>query len=98
MVSLKVTTTKWLWCFYVVILSAVRCQPLAQFSHWKVVSNITLGGSLPVAKYRSSKTNLTMVHAMAESPLVNGYFCLATEEFTNDGLPHTLEHLIFLGR
>jgi len=28
---------------------------------------------------------------------VNGYFCLATEAHDNDGLPHTLEHLIFLG-
>ena len=31
------------------------------------------------------------------TPIVNGYFCLATEAFDNDGLPHTLEHLIFRG-
>ena len=86
------------WIVLNVILCVVKCQPVTQSSHWKVVSNITLGGTLPVAKYRSGKTNLTLVHAKAESPLVNGYFCLATEEFTNDGLPHTLEHLIFLGR
>ena len=98
MVASKATRpNKQLWWILPVILSVVRCQPVTQ-SHWKVVSNITLGGTLPVAKYRSARTNLTLVHAMAESPLVNGYFCLATEEFTNDGLPHTLEHLIFLGR
>jgi Zn-dependent M16 (insulinase) family peptidase len=28
---------------------------------------------------------------------VKGYFTLATEETSHDGLPHTLEHLIFLG-
>ena len=28
---------------------------------------------------------------------MNGYFVLATEAFDDDGLPHTLEHLIFLG-
>ena len=28
---------------------------------------------------------------------MNGYFCLATEAHDDDGLPHTLEHLIFLG-
>lgn len=29
--------------------------------------------------------------------MVNGYFTLATEAHDDDGLPHTLEHLIFLG-
>lgn len=33
----------------------------------------------------------------AVGPLVNGYFALATEAHDDDGLPHTLEHLIFLG-
>ena len=28
---------------------------------------------------------------------MNGYFCLATEADDHDGLPHTLEHLVFLG-
>ena len=32
-----------------------------------------------------------------DGPVVNGYFCLATEAHDDDGLPHTLEHLIFLG-
>ena len=46
---------------------------------------------------RSRKTGLTIVLARAESPIVNGYFCLATEADDHDGLPHTLEHLVFLG-
>jgi len=50
-----------------------------------------------VDKYRSRKTGLTIVLARAESPIVNGYFCLATEADDHDGLPHTLEHLVFLG-
>ena len=44
------------------------------------------------------RTGLTVTIGKAESPIVNGYFCLATEAKTRDGLPHTLEHLIFLGR
>jgi Zn-dependent M16 (insulinase) family peptidase len=32
-----------------------------------------------------------------EGPLVNAFIVLATECLTNDGLPHTLEHLVFLG-
>ena len=46
----------------------------------------------------SKRTGMTVVLAPAESPIVNGYLCLATEAFNDDGLPHTLEHLIFLGR
>ena len=30
-------------------------------------------------------------------PIVSGYFLVATEAETDDGCPHTLEHLIFLG-
>ena len=41
---------------------------------------------------------MTIVLAQAESPIVNGYLCLATETWNEEGLPHTLEHLIFLGR
>ena len=59
---------------------------------------MNLNGVLPVSKYRSTLTGLTVVIAKAESPIVNGYFCLPTEAYDDDGLPHTLEHLIFLGR
>ncbi|KAJ8023724.1 hypothetical protein HOLleu_36243 [Holothuria leucospilota] len=54
-------------------------------------------GFIPVAKYRSKRTGLTVCLAGVEGPLVNGFFCLATEAHDDDGLPHTLEHLIFLG-
>ena len=40
---------------------------------------------------------LTIAVAKAETPVVNGYFCLPTQTMDNDGLPHILEHLIFLG-
>ena len=38
-----------------------------------------------------------MLLLLRTGPTVNGYFCLATEAQDDDGLPHTLEHLIFLG-
>jgi hypothetical protein len=66
-------------------------------SHWKILTSFNLSSSLPIVKYQSTLTGLTIVLARAESPIVNGYFCLATEATDNDGLPHTLEHLIFLG-
>ncbi|KAL5012223.1 hypothetical protein ScPMuIL_010774 [Solemya velum] len=54
-------------------------------------------GGIPVSKYRSESSGLSVFLAQVEGPLVNGYFCLATEAHDDDGLPHTLEHLIFLG-
>ena len=66
--------------------------------YWELQSRVNLSGVLPVLKYKSRRTGLTVVLAQADSPIVNGYFCLATEDWTNEGLPHTLEHLIFLGR
>ena len=38
-----------------------------------------------------------MTTFMKYGPVVEGYFSLATETFDDDGLPHTLEHMIFLG-
>ena len=52
---------------------------------------------VPVFKYRSKSSGLTIVVAQVPGPLVNGYFCLATEAHDDDGLPHTLEHLVFMG-
>lgn len=48
-------------------------------------------------KYRDEDTGLTVVLVDVEGPVVNGYFVLSTEVHDDDGLPHTLEHLIFLG-
>ena len=77
--------------------STMPCEdPICK--HWELITNITIDDTLPVYKYRSKRTGLTIVLAPGESPIVNGYFCLATEAFDDDGLPHTLEHLIFLGR
>lgn len=64
---------------------------------WELVNHMNVSGILPVLKYRSKRTGLVVIFAQAESPIVNGYFCLTTEARTNDGLPHTLEHLVFLG-
>ncbi|XP_063960885.1 uncharacterized protein C05D11.1-like [Lytechinus pictus] len=61
------------------------------------ICDVVSNGIVPVTKYRSTETGLTVCLAQVEGPLVNGYFVLATEAHDDDGLPHTLEHLIFLG-
>ena len=75
-----------------------RCTDCKWTQHWELQTRINLGNVLPIYKYRSKRTGLTLILAQADSPIVNGYFCLATEAWNNDGLPHTLEHLVFLGR
>lgn len=52
---------------------------------------------IQIAKWKSRETGLSVVWADVEGPLVNGYFTVATEIFNDSGVPHTLEHLIFLG-
>lgn len=61
------------------------------------VADLKANNKIPVVKYKSQRTGLTVTIAQVEGPIVNGYFCLATEAHDDDGLPHTLEHLIFLG-
>ncbi|KAI8366274.1 Metalloenzyme, LuxS/M16 peptidase-like protein [Choanephora cucurbitarum] len=53
--------------------------------------------TIQVKRYKSSKTGLTAIHADVEGPLVSGFLTLATKVSNNDGCPHTLEHLVFLG-
>ena len=51
-----------------------------------------------ITKYFSARTGLQLVHIdHKSSPLVQGYFAVATECTTDAGTPHTLEHLIFMG-
>ncbi|KAG7311658.1 hypothetical protein JYU34_002712 [Plutella xylostella] len=66
-------------------------------SHFKLILSTKANDVIPINKYVSEKTGITVIIAGVEGPVVNGFFCLATEAHDDDGLPHTLEHLIFLG-
>ncbi|XP_059140205.1 uncharacterized protein C05D11.1-like [Physella acuta] len=66
-------------------------------SSFELQYSVVCNGKIPVSKYRSKDTGLTVCIAEVEGPIINGYFCLATEAHDDDGLPHTLEHLVFLG-
>lgn len=72
-----------------------RTEPI--MTSFKLHSSAKINGTIPVTKYKSASTGLTLVLAAVEGPVVNGYFVVATEAHDDDGLPHTLEHLIFLG-
>lgn len=62
-----------------------------------MITETQLNGRIPVRKFKSNRTGLNVVFCEVEGPVCNGYFVLATEAHDDDGLPHTLEHLIFLG-
>lgn len=68
------------------------------------VTNFVKQTSFPVAyapahitKWRSARTGLQLTYIDQASPMVNGYFAVATEIENDSGCPHTLEHLIFMG-
>lgn len=68
------------------------------------VSNFVKQTSFPVgyapahiSKWRSSRTGLQLTYIDQPSPMVNGYFAVATEIENDSGCPHTLEHLVFMG-
>jgi len=52
---------------------------------------------VPVTLWRWPDTGFSVVLARSTGPITHGFFCIATEAHDDDGLPHTLEHLIFLG-
>ncbi|XP_022257411.1 uncharacterized protein C05D11.1-like [Limulus polyphemus] len=66
-------------------------------TNFELLYSLKADGNVPISKYRSKKTGMQVCIAGVEGPIVHGYLCIATEAHDDDGLPHTLEHLIFLG-
>ncbi|KAF7584021.1 Peptidase M16 inactive domain family protein [Clavispora lusitaniae] len=50
-----------------------------------------------ISKWVSKRTGLQITYVNQPSPVVNGYFAVATEIPDDSGCPHTLEHLVFMG-
>lgn len=50
-----------------------------------------------IKKWRSRRTGLLLTYINQPTPMINGYFAVATEIADDSGCPHTLEHLIFMG-
>jgi Zn-dependent M16 (insulinase) family peptidase len=67
------------------------------YGSFKPILTLDVDGKFPVVVYESEKTKLKVAVAQVDGPIVNGYITLATEARDDDGLPHTLEHLVFMG-
>ncbi|KNC74296.1 hypothetical protein SARC_13154 [Sphaeroforma arctica JP610] len=67
---------------------------------FELVNEAVAPYDVPVKIYQSKVTGLRIALVNVGSisnGVVNGFFTLATEADCDDGCPHTLEHLIFLG-
>ncbi|GES88292.1 metalloenzyme, LuxS/M16 peptidase-like protein [Rhizophagus clarus] len=66
-------------------------------TNFEVVKSIETDFNIKITKFRSKATGLTVILVDCQAPLVNGFYAIATEATDDDGCPHTLEHLVFLG-
>ncbi|XP_035211557.1 uncharacterized protein C05D11.1-like [Stegodyphus dumicola] len=65
--------------------------------NYECIAEIVTDGGAKLTKYKSTTNGMTICIANVSGPLVSGYLCIATEAHDDDGLPHTLEHLVFMG-
>uniref|UniRef100_A0A1I7XS72 Vacuolar protein sorting-associated protein 16 homolog n=1 Tax=Heterorhabditis bacteriophora TaxID=37862 RepID=A0A1I7XS72_HETBA len=63
---------------------------------WKK-SEMLINGGIALSLYRSSRSRLVVAVGDVPGPMVNGCISFVTETNCDDGLPHTLEHLVFMG-
>ncbi|KAI6205042.1 Peptidase M16 inactive domain protein [Aphelenchoides besseyi] len=66
-------------------------------NNYKLVLQSKYANKIPINVYRSERTGLHVAVAKAPGPAVSCNIVVPTEVETNDGLPHTLEHLVFMG-
>jgi Zn-dependent M16 (insulinase) family peptidase len=65
-------------------------------SKYKLLDEIEIDNQIPVKKYLF-ETGIKVYVANTFGPICNSFIALATEEDSDLGRPHTLEHLVFLG-
>lgn len=64
---------------------------------YKLIQDIKADGDISIKEHRNEVTGIRLFTATLDCPIVRGNFVFATEAHDDDGLPHTLEHLVFLG-
>ncbi|KAN0023833.1 hypothetical protein ACTFIV_008220 [Dictyostelium citrinum] len=66
-------------------------------NEYELLNSFTVEKTILIEKYQHKKTKFTIYNIKVGGPLVNCLVVLPTETLSNDGCPHTLEHLVFLG-
>ena len=70
---------------------------MSECQDYHVIDEALTDGDIPITIYQNKITGLRVVTADVQCPMVKADLTFATEAFDDDGLPHTLEHLVFLG-
>ncbi|XP_043257873.1 uncharacterized protein C05D11.1-like [Colletes gigas] len=78
-------------------MAPIDNSPRGNMEGFELTHSVKANDTVPIHVYKSINTGITVCIADVDGPVVCGYFGLATEAHDDDGLPHTLEHLIFLG-
>ncbi|KIH60042.1 peptidase, M16 family [Ancylostoma duodenale] len=60
-------------------------------------SEVLMNGTIGISLYRSTRSRLVVAVGDVPGPMVKGCISFVTETDCDDGLPHTLEHLVFMG-
>ncbi|KAK6746301.1 hypothetical protein RB195_012423 [Necator americanus] len=60
-------------------------------------SEVLMNGTIRISLYRSTRSRLVVAVGDVPGPMVKGCISFVTETDCDDGLPHTLEHLVFMG-
>lgn len=80
------------------VLVTIRCALLLRMSNFVKQTSFQVDyAPAYITKWRSQRTGLQVTYIDQPSPIVNGYFAVATEIENDSGAPHTLEHLVFMG-
>ncbi|XP_076642310.1 uncharacterized protein C05D11.1 [Halictus rubicundus] len=78
-------------------MAPVDSSPRENMGGFQLICSVKTDDTIPVYVYKSTNSGITISIAEVDGPVVSGYFGCATEAHNDDGLPHTLEHLVFLG-
>lgn len=61
-------------------MAPVDSSPASNMAGFELICSLKSNDLIPVHKYKSSNTGLTVVIAEVDGPVVNGYFCLGKKK------------------
>ncbi|KAG2392148.1 hypothetical protein C9374_012400 [Naegleria lovaniensis] len=71
--------------------------PSEMYKDFQLVDSFQFFNYGAVYKYRSTRTGLHITLAKISSPIMKAYMTLRTRPSDHDGIPHVLEHMVFMG-
>ncbi|KAL9658391.1 hypothetical protein ABK040_015711 [Willaertia magna] len=72
-------------------------SPPKSYKNFTYVDHLSFHSLGTIYKYKSDHTGLHVSLVQIESPIIKGYLTVRTRASDDDGIPHVLEHLIFMG-